>query len=132
MREAIAGFAAGGSSLDRLKSRQFLPSQRSSNARVSVIFCITNLPLSETASVGGERQVSGRASGPPDPEVSPGGCDMIIRNDLPLTLCPTLVATHGAGSPMFDMRRREFITLCVPKIRFCNIGDEGRRGQDVM
>jgi hypothetical protein len=24
------------------------------------------------------------------------------------------------------------ITLCVPKIRFCNIGDEGRRGQAVM
>jgi hypothetical protein len=23
-------------------------------------------------------------------------------------------------------------TLCVPKIRFCNIGDEGRRGQAVM
>jgi hypothetical protein len=22
--------------------------------------------------------------------------------------------------------------LCVPKIRFCNIGDEGRRGQAVM
>ena len=25
-----------------------------------------------------------------------------------------------------------FQTLCVPKIRFCNIGDEGRRGQAVM
>ena len=24
------------------------------------------------------------------------------------------------------------IDLCVPKIRFCNIGDEGRRGQAVM
>jgi hypothetical protein len=23
-------------------------------------------------------------------------------------------------------------TLCVPKIRFCNIGDEDRRGQAVM
>jgi len=36
---------------------------------------------------------------------------MITCNDPPLTLCPTLVATHGAGSPMFDMKRREFITL---------------------
>src|SRR5262245_63467096 len=36
---------------------------------------------------------------------------MITCNDPPLTVCPTLVATHGAGSPMFDMRRREFITL---------------------
>jgi hypothetical protein len=24
------------------------------------------------------------------------------------------------------------LILCVPKIRFCNIGDEGRRGQAVM
>jgi hypothetical protein len=33
------------------------------------------------------------------------------RKDLPLARCPTLAVTHGAGSSMFDRRRREFITL---------------------
>src|SRR5262245_99511 len=28
--------------------------------------------------------------------------------------------------------RSASVSLCVPKIRFCNIGDEGRRGQAVM
>jgi hypothetical protein len=32
----VAGLAAAGSSLDRQKSRQFLPSQRSTNARANI------------------------------------------------------------------------------------------------
>jgi hypothetical protein len=40
---------------------------------------------------------------------------------------------HDFGS--FELAGETFfwkIDLCVPKIRFCNIGDEGRRGQAVM
>jgi putative tryptophan/tyrosine transport system substrate-binding protein len=33
------------------------------------------------------------------------------RKDLPLARCPTLAVTQGAGSSMFDRRRRDFITL---------------------
>jgi hypothetical protein len=32
----------------------------------------------------------------------------------------------------FEVGQSSVAKLCVPKIRFCNIGDEGRRGQAVM
>ena len=61
--------------------------------------------------------------------------------ELPLILM-TAVATHlvmsFAQTLMHyklghrPMGGKFFRNLCVPKIRFCNIGDEGRRGQAVM
>src|SRR5262249_34955141 len=46
-------------------------------------------------------------------------------------------ARHPASSVMNMRRLTDWLLsnpngLCVPKIRFCNIGDEGRRGQAVM
>jgi hypothetical protein len=39
-----------------------------------------------------------------------------------------MIAKEGLPSLQWPIPPR----LCVPKIRFCNIGDEGRRGQTVM
>ena len=40
-------------------------------------------------------------------------------------------APYAAGGAAKALQQGT-IDLCVPKIRFCNIGDEGRRGQAVM
>src|SRR6266513_2090582 len=52
--------------------------------------------------------------------------------------CETLLAAVSQGTEQIRSELREkmveFATVmrvCVPKIRFCNIGDEGRRGQAV-
>jgi hypothetical protein len=48
-------------------------------------------------------------------------------------LCePWQAAAQSAGSPHHMAAHSTYRRLCVPKIRFCNIGDEGRRGQAVM
>src|SRR5262249_45699277 len=49
--------------------------------------------------------------------------------DLPVWLPRTQLRAYRWCSPP---RIGCAIMLCVPKIRFCNIGDEGRRGQAAM
>src|SRR5262245_12393796 len=44
----------------------------------------------------------------------------------------TFISASAVVSLALNAATAVFVTVCVPKIRFCNIDDEGRRGQAGM
>jgi transposase-like protein len=64
------------------------------------------------------------------PEIIQQAIWLYLRFTLSLRDVEDLLAERGITVSYESIRR--WINLCVPNIRFCNIGGEGRRGSVVM
>jgi hypothetical protein len=74
---------------------------------------------------------------PPDKNAAAAIAVDMMDNASALPTCPQRKQQQKTAIPKWfkithTTSRRGFFWLCVPKIRFCNIGGEGRRGQAVM